>query len=533
MTIGNLPKAIRNKPSRQGQILLAYLPTSKLKSITNKAARRRMVTNLFHGCLQRILSPLVDVGIKGIPMSDGMGITRRIHPILAVYVGDYPEQVLVTGVKTRDCPKCDISSTQLGNLRAASNPRDIHAVLNALSKLGSNLRDFKDACKDVHIKPILHPFWEALPFVNIFQSITPDILHQLLQGILKHLISWLVQGYGSVEIDARFRRLIPNHHIRVFSGGITSLSRITGKEHGFMGRVLLGVIADMDLLHNIDPTRLLRAVRAFLDFMYIAQLPVLTTVHLMSMKTALDIFHDNKQIWVDLNIRENFNLPKLHACVHYITSIKLFGTTDNYDTQYTERLHIDLAKEARRATNMRDEIPQMTLWLERHEQVKCHEKYIDSRHEGPINQPTHSGRNPRLTSHRFIKMAKHPTIQSVPIDQLMSLYGAGFFHGAFTRFVILWQTPQTSRARLEQDILDVHIPFVNVSVYHRIRFRDKLLSETTVDSIHAVPSRKDKKGRSIPGRFDTGLVYCGDTGRTGIHGAYEKHCISKYKLTYI
>lgn len=135
-------------------------------------------------------------------MSDGMGITRRIHPILAVYVGDYPEQVLVTGVKTRDCPKCDISSTQLGNLRAASNPRDIHAVLNALSKLGSNLRDFKDACKDVHIKPILHPFWEALPFVNIFQSITPDILHQLLQGILKHLISWLVQGYGSVEIDA-------------------------------------------------------------------------------------------------------------------------------------------------------------------------------------------------------------------------------------------------------------------------------------------------------------------------------------------
>ena len=152
-----------------------------------------------------------------------------------------------------------------------------------------------------------------------------------------------------------------------------------------MGCILLGVIADMGLLHNIDPTRLLCAVQAFLNFMYIAQLPVITTVHLRSMKTALDIFHDNKQIWVDLTICENFNLPKLHACAHYVASIKLFGTTDNYDTQYTKRLHIDLAKEARRATNMRDEIPQMTLWLERREQVKCHENYIDSRHEGPIN----------------------------------------------------------------------------------------------------------------------------------------------------
>ncbi|KAF8703639.1 hypothetical protein AX14_014179 [Amanita brunnescens Koide BX004] len=48
LTIGNLPKSIRCKPSRQGQILLAYLPTSKLKFITNKAARRRMLINIYH-----------------------------------------------------------------------------------------------------------------------------------------------------------------------------------------------------------------------------------------------------------------------------------------------------------------------------------------------------------------------------------------------------------------------------------------------------------------------------------------------------
>jgi Plavaka transposase len=40
LTIGNLPKHIHQKPSQQGQVLLGYLPTSKLDHITNKASRR-------------------------------------------------------------------------------------------------------------------------------------------------------------------------------------------------------------------------------------------------------------------------------------------------------------------------------------------------------------------------------------------------------------------------------------------------------------------------------------------------------------
>jgi hypothetical protein len=38
LTIGNLPKEIWRKPSRRGQTLLAYLPTTKLKHVTNTAA---------------------------------------------------------------------------------------------------------------------------------------------------------------------------------------------------------------------------------------------------------------------------------------------------------------------------------------------------------------------------------------------------------------------------------------------------------------------------------------------------------------
>ncbi|KAJ6548331.1 hypothetical protein B0H10DRAFT_1969194 [Mycena sp. CBHHK59/15] len=58
--------------------------------------------------------------------------------------------------------------------------------------------------------------------------------------------------------------------------------------------------------------------------------------------------------------------------------IKLFGTTTTI-TEYTEHLHIDLAKDAFRSTNFKDEFPQMTLWLERKEKIFRHEEYIQWR----------------------------------------------------------------------------------------------------------------------------------------------------------
>ncbi|KAI0070846.1 hypothetical protein K474DRAFT_1607906 [Panus rudis PR-1116 ss-1] len=106
MTIGNLPKEIRRKPSHGGQILLGYLPTTKLEHIRNKSARRRMIANLFHYSLRKIVKPLKTAGVEGVIMESGDGVCRRKHLILASYIGDYPEQVLVTGVKSGDCAVC-------------------------------------------------------------------------------------------------------------------------------------------------------------------------------------------------------------------------------------------------------------------------------------------------------------------------------------------------------------------------------------------------------------------------------------------
>ena len=227
LTISNIPKDIQRKPSHYAQTLLAYLPTTYLKHIMNDASQRRMVHNLFHSCLSQVLAPLRQAAIDGILLKDGSGVPWWGHPILAAYIGDYPEQVLVTGTKTKDCPKCNIPADKLGSLTEPCELRNLQVILNMLALADSDPRSFQEACNNLHIKPIFQPFFAQLPYTNIFQSITPNILHQLLQGILWHLLPWLIQAYGASKINTRCQRLIPNHHIQIFSSRITS-DEITG-----------------------------------------------------------------------------------------------------------------------------------------------------------------------------------------------------------------------------------------------------------------------------------------------------------------
>ncbi|KAG1903207.1 uncharacterized protein F5891DRAFT_1106185 [Suillus fuscotomentosus] len=521
MTIGNIPKEIRRKPSRRAWILLAYLPTSKLEHITNKAARRRTATNLFHACVRHILEPLRVPGKDGVAMASGDGVVRRGHPIVACYSADYPEQLLTTGIKSGECPKCDVPHEELGSPDVPVKLRDLEAIVAALSLVDEDYDLWRQACQERGIKPIYKPFWLDLPHANIFQSITPDVLHQLYQGIVKHLIEWIKEAYSEAEIDARCRRLPPNHNIRLFLKGISNLSRVSGTEHNQICRFLLGIVIGIRLPGNLNNARLTRAVRAILDFLYLAQYPCHTDETLALLDDALTRFHDNKDIFLDLGIRSNFNLPKLHGFRHYVHMIKTYGTTDNYNTEYTERLHIDLTKDAYRATNHKDEYTQMTLWLERREKILWHDNFVQWRLVGDIAPQEIIP--PDMDYRRAIKMTKHPTIKRVQLDRIVREYGATFFTEALARYVVGRNQPGLSAAQLEREAAHIIIPFDTVATFHRIKFnsinaRGIQDSSVTVDSVHCQPSQEDKRGHMIPARFDTVLVNEGDGGTTGVDG---------------
>ncbi|TFK78312.1 hypothetical protein K466DRAFT_458706, partial [Polyporus arcularius HHB13444] len=118
------------------------------------------------------------------------------------------------------------------------------------------------------------------------------------------------------------------------------------------------------------------ASRAILDFIYLAHYPSHSVSTLEQMRAALDTFHANKQVFVDKGIRTHFNIPKLHWMLHYLSSIIDFGSCDGLSTEISERLHIDFAKLAYRASNRKEYIKQMITWLTRREKVRWFQGFL-------------------------------------------------------------------------------------------------------------------------------------------------------------
>ncbi|KAJ3995318.1 hypothetical protein F5050DRAFT_1573893 [Lentinula boryana] len=518
MTIRNIPKELRRKPSRRAYILVGYLPTTSLEHIKSPSSRRCSLANLFHACMRTIVRPLEAVGVTGLVMASGDGVTQHCHPIFAAYISDYPEQVVVTCCVSGNCPQCMIPRQSLGENTDPYPSRQLRLILKTLQMADDSASAFIKACRDASIKPVFDPFWAHLPYLNVYMSITPDILHQLYQGVFKHMKSWVIDAYGAHEIDAHCRRLPPNHNVHIFTKGISTLQRVSGVEHAQMSSFILGLIAEAPLPGGMSSVRLVRCLRGLVDFLYLSQYPVHSTHSLNLLSNALCRFHANKAIFIDLGIRSDFRIPKIHFMNHYVDDIQGMGTLDNFNTEYTERLHIDLAKQAYRASNKKDELSQMALWLERKEKVMKHAAHLEW---------VKAGKHPPLRSHwvppgmnpiRTLKMAKHPSVNRVKVTDVIQHYGATFFKAALARFVVQLKQPNLAGTCLNDAASDFFLGVSHVSAYHRIKYlyQDTFTGiSSTADSIHAQPARKDKHSHNLPGRFDTVLVRISNSESAG------------------
>ncbi|KAF8258517.1 hypothetical protein EI94DRAFT_1774184 [Lactarius quietus] len=485
LTIGNIPKEICRKPSLHTYILLTYLPTTHLVHVSNRAQCRCLLTNLYHSCMHRILVPLESVGSTGMPMMCGNGRIYRNHPIFAAFIGDYPKWILTTGSITGECPTCDVDHDRLRDYDSRDN--------NQLRDLALDPAGFLHSCSLAGIKPIAHPFWKDLPYAHIFHSITPDILHQIHQA-------WIIGAIGANEVDARCCRLPPNHNLRAFTKGISTLSHVTGQEHNQMGHILLTLVMDIPLAEGHSNACLQRAIHALLDFVFLAQYPIHTV-------KALELLED-AFIFVDIGIRRNFDIPKLHFLSHYVDLIKLYSTTDNFNTETTEQLHIDLTKDAFNATNKKDEGGQMTNYVEWKEKIHRHEHVIGWWLEGspPIMAAPHEWLPPGLKLDHDLHMSNTPSDLKVSLETIKTDYGAEHFRVALRCYVVRTNSPHLTTAQVECSLWD------------------------TVDSIHAYPHRSDALDRTIPARFDTAIINEGTGGDTGVNGYHIGHIRVVFRL---
>ncbi|KAI6043565.1 hypothetical protein EDC04DRAFT_2866246 [Pisolithus marmoratus] len=261
-----------------------------------------------------MLLALVTAGKSGAYMTCANSTICWIFPILAAYVADYPEQCLVACCMENHCPLCKIEP-------------------NSREKNLQGQKCDKEESLDLLIS-VYPPFWMNLPHSDIFQVFTPDLLHQLHKGVFKeHLVKWCVTIIGDEEMDTCFKT-----------------TQWTGKEHKEMEKVFLGLIAS-----GADP-QLVQAMHAVTDFIFYSSL-----------------------VFIELGGQQatHFNIPKVHSMQHYVELIKHFGSADGFNTESPECLHINYAKEAYHASNKKDFVTQMTVWLCRQESIDQFDTYLE------------------------------------------------------------------------------------------------------------------------------------------------------------
>jgi hypothetical protein len=111
---------------------------------------------------------------------------------------------------------------------------------------------------------------------------------------------------------------------------------------------------------------MVQAMRAFLEFCYIARRDVHDTHSLEALEDALQRFHHHREIFRTSGVRaDGFNLPRQHSLIHYIKLIRAYGAPNGLCSSITESKHIKAVKEPWRRSNRFEALYQMLLTNQR------------------------------------------------------------------------------------------------------------------------------------------------------------------------
>ncbi|EGN93853.1 hypothetical protein SERLA73DRAFT_126277 [Serpula lacrymans var. lacrymans S7.3] len=204
-----------SRPSQHACIVISYLSVIKIIGIA--------VRDGYHFCYN-YFGPIKKAGRDGIEVIGGDGAVKRVYPVLACYVTNYPEQCLVMCSKYGTCPKYKRPPEELSASTAGEPYTDqwTESVINKAKEDTHSFHQFQERCKEQLLSgSVYKPFWTGFSHCNIHIAITSDVLHQLYQGIFKHMST------------------PPYFGVCYFKNGFSALGQIGGKKRKDMQRYYL------------------------------------------------------------------------------------------------------------------------------------------------------------------------------------------------------------------------------------------------------------------------------------------------------
>lgn len=369
ISLANLRMDFRAKSSNHAFVLLALLPIPKYLH-PDKKARGVLENRLIHSSLDFILRPLKQAATFGIMMSDPWGGTRYSFPALAGYIADYQEAIVLAGVCGKTSPVTMAGYKQLGD-SFRHKPRTASITLAQLASISSKVDPNEDIveymreAKKYRLNGVDQPFWRDWPLADPHSFFTPEPLHHWFKMFWDHEAKWCIHVLGDAEIDFRFCVLHPYVSFRHFKEGISKLKQVTGREHRDVQRYLLPVIA------GAAPKDFIVAVRALIEFRYLAQAPVIDDITCDKIQAALALFHANKSSIAGARVGSrnqpinNWYIPKLELMQSVVPNIRLNGVPMQWSADITEHAHITEIKDPAKAGNNQNYESQITRNLDR------------------------------------------------------------------------------------------------------------------------------------------------------------------------
>jgi len=144
--------------------------------------------------------PNYDIAGPGLKWNCADGFQRQYYPLLAVCVGDYPEQVVIAQVSYGACPMFEIPKGALmghSTIRPLDNPGDQDVYSELLDE--TNI----DVLHTPGVHPICNLFWQY-PLCNVYHLWQPDELHQLLLNLVKDRLHWLLKYLKAQNVMDQF-----------------------------------------------------------------------------------------------------------------------------------------------------------------------------------------------------------------------------------------------------------------------------------------------------------------------------------------
>ncbi|KAG9127155.1 hypothetical protein FRC07_000413 [Ceratobasidium sp. 392] len=320
----NTGKRTRQKSKKRVVALLGYLLIDHFEDINNNNERQWMKADLVHWAMEAMLAPLKEVFEDGVKMWCADDWLRRVFPIVAAYLADWPEQNLMSCTSEGSCPICKTKQAGRGDQAKPGKPRNRNETLKVISNyfIWKNKKELTDK----GLKTVW-PWWAKLPDVNLATCFTPDLLHQLYQGIFKtHMVWWLQYLVGVTELDQQFASTTKAAELTHFLKGISHVKQWTGHESKEMLKQILPLVVG-----DLEPGEA-ELMASEIDFIFMAHLASLTETNLQEMEAALETFHQLK----DVMVRKGFNE---------------LSTRFDRIPKDPEHLHIECAKEPWRTLN--------------------------------------------------------------------------------------------------------------------------------------------------------------------------------------